>query len=163
MAVFSSSRAAKFRMSLQMTVSWPISASSAAASCASRPSGARISARARSKSRVIGVRLHQRIGGCHEIRHAAQHTLELLQRRAKLKLGTADPVFADGILVRLRAFIDEQDRAAHLTQRLEVAQQHHGIGQGGDVVRRLHVAHQARCATVRNVEVPWRFRNCSSS
>ena len=77
-----------------------------------------------------------------EAGHAAQHALEIVQRRADREAVAADPVLADGGFVRAGALLDDRDRAAHLPHRLEVAQQDHRVGEVGHVDRRPHVAHE---------------------
>ena len=54
-----------------------------------------------------------------------------------------DAVFANGRFVDAGALLDDRHRAPHRAERLEIAQQHHGVGEIGDVDRRLHVADQA--------------------
>ena len=54
-----------------------------------------------------------------------------------------DAEFADRVLVRAGALLDDRHRAPHAAERLEIAQHDHGVGEIGDIDRLLHVADHA--------------------
>ncbi len=55
----------------------------------------------------------------------------------------ADAIFANCRFVHAGALLDDRHRPPHAAQRLEIAQQHHGIGKIGHIDRRLHIADQS--------------------
>ena len=47
---------------------------------------------------------------------------------------------ADGVLVMAGSLLDDRDRPPNAPERLELAQEHHRVGEVRDIDRRLHVA-----------------------
>src|SRR5689334_2698130 len=76
-------------------------------------------------------------------RNSAQHSLESDKRPADGKTPVVDAIFANRRFVRTGTFLDDRYRAAHGADRLEIAQQDHGIRKIGHVDRSLHVADQS--------------------
>ena len=87
--------------------------------------------------------LQQRLALADINRNAAQHALKTVQRIADGQAAAVDAIFADRRFMRAGALLDDRHRAPHRAQRLEIAQQDHGIGEIGDIDRRLHVADQS--------------------
>ena len=103
----------------------PAPRKSDSATTPSRPRGARINARS---ELIKPARLQQWIvmsiiGG-----NAAQDAEKVRQWLANGKPGIADAIFADGVLVAARAFLDHRYGAPHASFCLEIAQQDHAVG-----------------------------------
>src|SRR5258706_16118274 len=75
-------------------------------------------------------------------RNAPQYALETVKRLADGEAAIIDAELANSRFMHAGAFLDDRHRAAHRAQRLEIAQQDHGIGEIGDVYRRLYGADQ---------------------
>ena len=112
------------------------------ATAASRPCGARISARSE-MSRFTRLPPPATSAARRPARHAAKNALETHQRLAQRNPAAVDAIFADRVFVRAGALLDHRYRPPNPPERLEIAQQDHGVGKVGDVDRRFHVADQA--------------------
>src|ERR1700744_2241294 len=86
---------------------------------------------------------YQRRAAAGVDRHAAQHTLELIERVAQGDAAAGDLQLADRRLVRAGALLDDGDGGADAAKRLEKAQQDYGIGEVGDVDGLPHLAEHA--------------------
>src|SRR3954471_21026210 len=134
---------------------WPgtsIVARSWQASTPSRPVGARTSTRCSWGSSSLNFGLlgraavaQERLGGPRVLETSAEHPLEFLDLSSDPDPAGADAQLAHRVLVGAGAPLDQRDRLADLTERLEVAQQDHRIGQVGEVDRRLQgLPHETR-------------------
>src|SRR5690348_2588651 len=132
--------------SAQTRARMPARRSNSSAMTASRPAGARISATPVLASRFsITSRTcidEQWLRVADEFRHSGKHAMKLAERGAQPHTTAADPVFADGLLMCASAFLDHRHRAPDGSRRLEEAQQYYGIGEVGDLHRRVKVADQ---------------------
>src|SRR5688500_2552846 len=75
--------------------------------------------------------------------HAGEYAVEVAQWIADVQAMAVDAQLTDRALVLAGALFQYGDRLAHLAARLEVAQQHHRVGEIADVDRTLHVPDQA--------------------
>src|SRR4051812_40381409 len=76
-------------------------------------------------------------------RNSAQHAVESSEWIADGKAAVVNAIFADRCFVGAGTLLDDRYRTAHGADRLEIAQQDHGIRKIGHVDRRLHVADQS--------------------
>ncbi len=130
-------RPARDRVGTDRTPAMPASASIARAIAPSRPCGASTSARSETVVALHAPSRFMQSRRRRPARHAAQHALEVRERLADVMPRLSIVIFADRVLVRPGPLLDDRDRAAHPPERLEIAQQDHGVGQIGDVDRRL--------------------------
>src|SRR6202035_1266463 len=99
-----------------------------------RARSAQESPHARKMHRVsLSLLLQQGLALADIDRNASQYSLEAVKRFADGEAAIIDAVFPNGRFMHSGALLDDRHRAPHAAQRLEIAQQDHGIGEIGDV------------------------------